>query len=234
MKSQTFNKNTRFQFSLRTILITLAVSSVCLTIVTVVRRQAAKQSFVLGTVRPIVDDFVSSVGYSNGRILWLRVNYVDPHHANYFIGYSHEELDTFVSQWEVPMSMDMHINDGSLGPYRTFGDNELRRFVAEHRHIRALDLRHSAVTDAGLSVLCKLTHIEWLWLDSNQSTELGLSHLHDLSSLRTLGLDIQSIDAESLGAQRNALENCEIEKNSDSAAPRASRVGGQIGEREPE
>ena len=228
MESQTSVKNTRWQFSLRTILVTLAVFAGCLAIVSVQLRRAAKQRFVVGTVRPIVDDFVASVGYSNGRILWLRVNAISPHHPGYFTGYTAEELRQEFVEWAVPVSMDMYINDGSFGTYKTFGDNELKRFVAEHRHIRALDLRHSGVTDAGLGVLSKLKQLEWLWIDGNQSTELGLSHLHDLHSLRTIRLDLQSIDGDLIVALEDALDNCEIENNSDSRALGASSADEQL------
>jgi hypothetical protein len=222
MESQSFVKTTRWQFSLRAILVALAVFAACLAIVTALFRRSARQSFVVETVLPIIDDYVASVGYSNGRILWLRVNDIDPHHPSYFTGYTTEQIAEEFHQWAVPMYMEMYINDGSFGPYKTFGDYELRKFVAEHPHIRALDLRHSGVTDAGLIAVSKLKRLEWLWLDSNQSTELGLAHLHDVPSLRTIRLDLQSIDPELIGALRNALENCDIENNSESMALRAS------------
>lgn len=113
--------------------------------------------------------------------------------------------------------MDMGINDGSFGPYKKFGDHQLRRFVSEHPHLRALDVRDSGVTDAGLIAVSKLKRLQWLWLDSNQSTELGLSHLHNVPSLRTIRLDLHSIDTELIGELENALVSCEIENNSDSA-----------------
>jgi hypothetical protein len=217
MGSQSFVKKARWQFSLRAGLAAITLTAACLALVAVRFRQVAKRDFVTETVRPIIDEFVSSVGYSNGRILWLRVNNIDPHHPGFFRGYNEAEVREGMHEWVVPIAMDMYRNDGSFGPYRKFGDFHLKEFVADHPHLRALDLRRSGVTDAGLVAVSKLRELQWLWLDRTQSTELGLSHLHDVSSLRTIQLDVPSIDADWVGALQGALGNCEIENNADLA-----------------
>lgn len=157
--------SSRWQFSIRATLLVMAGLAACLSVGLIQFRRVQKQSFVETSVWPIVDKHVSSVGYVSGRILWLRVNDINPHHPNRF------------DQWIVPITMDVFINYGDFGPYAAFDDHSLRKFATEHPHVRALDLRHSAVTDAGLRQLAKLKQLEWLWLDDNQSTDSGLSHL---------------------------------------------------------
>ena len=115
---------------------------------------------------------------ANDRIVWLRVNNFDAHHPN------HND------EWIVPIRMDVARNHESIGHYKTFGDHELKIFVNSHPHLRALDVRNSGVTSAGLSHLRELKQLEWLWLDSNQATVAGLASLNELSSLRTVWLTI--------------------------------------------
>lgn len=156
-------------------------------------------------MRPILDRHVSSVGYVSGRIVWLRANDINPHHPNRF------------DQWIVPIKMNVGINYGDFGPYAAFDDYALRKFAIEHPHVRALDLRHSAVTDAGLRHLAKLKQLEWLWLDNSQSTDSGLSHLYGLDSLQTIVLDLNATDIELVRVLRETLVDCRIVDNSDLA-----------------
>ncbi len=211
MNSKGVIKRTRWQFSIRAILLVMAGLAVCLSIALFQLRRVQKQSFVEMSVRPIIEKHVSSVGYASGRILWLRVNDIDPHHPNGF------------DQWAVPITMDMYINNGSFGPYGAFDNHALRMFVTDHPHVRALDLRHSAVTDAGLRHLTKLKQLEWLWLDDSQSTDSGLSYLHGLNSLQTIGLDPNSTDPELVRVLQETLVDCRIVNNSNVDEPGDAR-----------
>ena len=183
-------------------LLVTAVLGMCFAIAALQYRRATKRDFEVTAVRPITDNFVSSVGYSNGRILWLRVNAIDPHHPNGF------------DEWVVPISMDMYSNAGAFGPYKTFGDDELKKVVTAHPHLRALDLRSSAVTDAGLCHLSNLKQLEWLWLDDQQSSATGLALLHNIPSLRKIWLPLDSVDNQLLDELRNALRDCIMENSS--------------------
>lgn len=131
-------KKKKIQFSIRTALLAMTVTAVCLAIAVLQYRRLQTQSFVQASVRGITDKHVSSVGYANGRILWLRANGIDPHHPNGF------------DQWIVPIEMDMFSNDGAIGTYQDFDDHALRTFVNAHPHVRAIDIRNSAVTDDGV------------------------------------------------------------------------------------
>ena len=88
MESRSIVNKTRWQFSLRAGLAAMTLLAACLALVATRFRQVAKRDFVAETVRPITDAFVASVGYWNGRILWLRVNNIDPHHPGFFSGYT--------------------------------------------------------------------------------------------------------------------------------------------------
>ena len=198
MDSDNILANSRWQFSIRITLLAVAAVAVCLAIILFEYRRVQRRKFVEASVLPIVRNYVASVGYSNGRILWLRVNDIDPHHTNH------------VDQWTVPISMDMYINDGSFGPYRSFNNSALQIFVADHPHVRALDLRRSSVTDVGLRHLGKLKQLEWLWLDPNQATDSGLTHLHDMPALHTIGIDVNRIDPEGIRLRKHAIDDYRI------------------------
>ena len=195
----------RWQFSIRATLLVMAGLAACLSVALIQFRRVQKQSFVETSVRPIIDKHVSSVGYVSGRILWLRVNDIDPHHPNRF------------DQWIVPITMNVGTNYGDFGPYAAFNDHTLQMFANKHPHVRALDLRHSAVTDAGLRHLAKLKQLEWLWLDNSQSTDSGFSHLYGLDSLQTIVLDLNATDIELVRVLREALVDCRIVDNSNLA-----------------
>ena len=188
----------RWQFSIRATLLVIAVLSACFSVALIQFRRVRKQRFVETSVRPIIEKHVSSVGYVSGRILWLRANDIDPHHPNRF------------DQWIVPIKMNVYFNQGDFGPYAKFDDRALRKVVNEHPYIRALDLRHSAVTDAGLRHLAKLKQVEWLWLDVSQSTDSGLSYLNGLDSLRIVVLDLNATDIELVRLLREAVPDCRI------------------------
>lgn len=107
-------------------------------VIAILGRTVLERRFVNSKVVPITATYVSSVGYGNGQIVWLRANDVSPHHPNHF------------DEWIVPMEMDVASNDGTIGTYKKFGDRELKSFVAEHPYLRALDARDSLVTCDGL------------------------------------------------------------------------------------
>ena len=193
----------RGQFSIRSMLVATAVLGMCFAIAALQYRRATIRAFQFSVVRPITDNFVSSVGYSNGHILWLRLNSIDPHHPN---GYD---------EWIVPIEMDVSRNDGSFGPYKSLGDQQLKTMVTENPYIRALDLRGSSVSDAGLLHLSKLKQLEWLWLDAQQSTATGVSALHNLTSLRKIWLPIDNVDGQLIEGLRNARSDCRVENTAD-------------------
>lgn len=162
-------------------------------------RSESEQRFVNSAVVPITETYVSSVGYTNGRIVWLRANNLSPHHPNHF------------DEWIVPIAMDVASNDGSIGGYKGFGDRELRAFVVEHPYLRALDVRDSEVTCDGLIHLAKLKQLEWLWLDASQATASGLVSIEGLSSLRTVWLPLAKLDTAIVDRLRQAMPNCTFE-----------------------
>ncbi len=195
----TATKFTSWQFSIRSTLIAMTLLGILMAVTALFGRKALEQHFVNSTVVPITETYVSSVGYANGRIVWMRANRVSPHHPNHF------------DEWIVPMAMDVASNDGSIGTYKGFGDRELIAFVAEHPYLRALDVRDSQVTSGGLSQLAKLEQLEWLWLDVSQATESGLASIEGLSSLRTVWLPLAKIDTVVVDRLRLAMQNCKFE-----------------------
>ena len=198
MESVTLSKKTRFQFSIRRMLVVFAAISICLAVFTPWYWQARQQTFAKSVVYPIGRTFVSSIGYANDRILWLRFNAIDPAHPN---GYD---------EWIVPIPMDMYYNDGAIGNYSTFADGDLQDIVNKHHHLRAVDLRTTAVTDVGLRHLSELKRLEWLWLDDTKCTEEGRAALRHLSSLRSLVLEVGVEDAELIDELKDSLPLCEI------------------------
>lgn len=190
---------TRWQFSIRSSLFAMTLLGVLVAVGVVLGRNELKQRFVDSTVVPITERHVSSVGYVNGRIVWLRVNNISPHHPNQF------------DEWIVPLAMDVASNDGIIGKHRDFGDRELKSFVAEHPYLRALDVRDSHVTSDGLIQLGKLEELEWLWLDKSQATESGLASIEGLKSLRIVWLPLAKSDTVMLDRLRQAMPNCKFE-----------------------
>ena len=62
--------------------------------------------------------------------------------------------------------------------------------------LRELNLRCTRVTDEGLEHLAGLTNLEALYLDATQVTDAGLRHLESMKKLRSLGLsETQVTDA---------------------------------------
>ena len=200
--NQTTTKTTRWQFSIRAMLIGCTLVGICCAIAAFYGRQALNQRFILSDVLPITENYVSSVGYANGRIVWLRVNNIDAHHPNHF------------DEWIVPIAMNVASNDGLIGKYKDFGDLELKAFVMEQPYLRALDVRRSQVTCEGMIHLEKLKQLEWLWLDKNQATEAGLASLNDLSSLRTVWLPLKEIESDFVERLRVALPAGKFEDSS--------------------
>lgn len=168
-------------------------------VVSMFGHSALERRFVDSTVVPITETYVSSVGYANGKIVWLRANNVSPHHPNHF------------DEWIVPIAMDVASNDGSIGKYKNFGDPELNAFVVEHPYLRALDVRDSQVTSDGLIHLAKLQQLEWLWLDVSQGTESGLVSIEGLSSLRTVWLPLAKLDKAIVDRIRLSMPKCKFE-----------------------
>ena len=52
-----------------------------------------------------------------------------------------------------------------------------------------LDLKSTAVTDAGLEYLKGLSALRWLYLDNTKITDAGLEHLKGLTALELLSLE---------------------------------------------
>lgn len=194
----TVAKFTRWQFSIRSTLIAMTLLGILMAVVAMFGRKVLEQRFVNSAVVPITETYVSSVGYANGQIVWLRANNVSPHHPNHF------------DEWIVPIAMDVASNDGAVGKYKSFGDPELRDFVAEHPYLRALDVRDSQVTYDGLVHLAKLKQLEWLWLDASQATDSALVSIEGLSSLRMVWLPLAKLDSAVVDRLRQAMPNCKF------------------------
>ena len=109
---------------------------------------------------------------------------------------------------------DVASNHGHFGKFKDFGDTELKAFVTEYSFLRALDVRQSQVTSEGIIYLKNLQHLEWLWRDRNQSTEAGLTHLSDLSSLRAVWLHLQEIESDIIKRLRVELPECTFDDSS--------------------
>jgi len=112
-------------------LIGCTLVGICCAIAAFYGRQALNQRFILSNVLPITENYVSSVGYANNRIVWLRINNIDAHHPNHF------------DEWIVPIAMNVASNDGLIWKYKDFGYSELKAFVMEQPYLRALDVRRS-------------------------------------------------------------------------------------------
>lgn len=194
----TATKFTRWQVSIRSILIAMTLLGILMAVVAMFGRKVLEQRFVDSKVVPITATYVSSVGYANSRIIWLRANNISPHHPNHF------------EECRVPIAMDVASNDGELGKYKSFGDPELRDFVAEHPYLRALDVRDSQVTYDGLRHIAKLKQLEWLWLDASQATQSGLVRIDGLSSLRMVWLPLAKLDSAVVDRLRQAMPNCKF------------------------
>jgi len=146
-------------------------------------------------VYPLGSKYVSSIGYANEQILFLRLNAIDPL----------EPRGPLDLPWCVPINMDMYSNDGWTGKCRAFTDADLEKVVKRHRRIRALDLRSSSVSDAGLRHLDALKQLQWLWLDRRHCSEKGLMYVRELSALRSLFVELDNDDPSLLLDLRNQL-----------------------------
>jgi hypothetical protein len=70
---------------------------------------------------------------------------------------------------------------------RAFGNDDLRH-LEDLRHVQVLDLRMTAVTDAGLVHLKGLAKLDRLNLSGTQITDAGLAHLRNLPEITVLDL----------------------------------------------
>ena len=200
----------RWRFSLRSIAATFLCLSVLLAIGSAVFHRSMKRKFIATTIDPITRTFVSSVGTCDGRVIWLRLNALDPHHLN---GYD---------QWAVPAPISaMYINDGRSGfKYSSFHDDDLERVVKRHPYLQALDLRDTAVTEAGMRHVAKLRELKWLWLDDAQCSDDGLKPLSQITTLQSVCLNPDVPSLEAMSELTNALPDCEF---TDSRHPDATR-----------
>ena len=188
-------KHVRWQFSLRALLIATAVFGVCLAFNLWVLQHMSEQLSLARSVRPILQNYKSTIGTRSGQVVWLSVNAIPPHETLGGIG----ESDRIgCSRWF----------EGS-GAQKPFGDPDLAGISHQHQELRYLDLRQSSVTENGLRHLQNLNALERLWLDPSQCTTAGLAHLQDLASLKELSIDSRNIDGD-LGSLREALPDCEI------------------------
>ena len=70
----------QLRFSIRWMLALVILLSIGFAVAGILHRRAALRRFQQTVVRPITSEFVSSVGYTNGRVLWLRLNSINPEH----------------------------------------------------------------------------------------------------------------------------------------------------------
>jgi len=77
---------------------------------------------------------------------------------------------------------------------------------------RGVDFSGTAVTDAGLEHLKRLSQLRLLWLSNTAVTDAGLEHLTGLNQLEELYLDGTQVSAEGVKNLQHALPNCKIHR----------------------
>ena len=76
--------------------------------------------------------------------------------------------------------------------------------------LKELRLDDTRVTDAGLKHLEGMSQLMVLWLDGSQVTDAGLEHLGGLSQLKDLGLRGTKVTREGVERLQHVLPKCEI------------------------
>ncbi len=189
----------RWQFSLRQLLIAMVVFNVCTCFLNLVFRHLWEQYEISRLVHPILQNYVSTVGFENGDVVWLSMNDSGP-----------LADDVFQARLQFGDAHFCAATKNARQGAKSFGDVDLVEIVSEHGALRVLDLRQTEVTDRGLVHLSELAELEWLWLDPSQCTEIGLAHLEGLTNLRELIIDDEAASPESLTRLHDALPKCQI------------------------
>ena len=189
----------RWQFSIRVTLLTVAGLAACFSVALIQLRRVQKENFVETSVRPITDKHVSSVGYLDGRILWLRVNDISPHHPQQIRPVDCANPYGRPNQWRVIWAMycvqrsrTEDVREQTFKRSRfglaTFGRH--RRWIASSEQTQAARMACGSMTA------------------SRQN--LGLSHLHRLDSLQTIVLELNATDVELVRELQEALGDCRV------------------------
>jgi WD40 repeat protein/serine/threonine protein kinase/Leucine-rich repeat (LRR) protein len=99
----------------------------------------------------------------------------------------HKELRSIDELPDKPFS----IHDADLRQGESTTDAVLARFgeLASGIQVRSVDLSGTAITDAGLTHLARVTSLEELGLSSTFVTDAGLIHLREMKNLKRLSLD---------------------------------------------
>ncbi len=189
----------RWQFSLRQLLIAMIVFNLCVCFLNIVYQHLKERSEIVRLVHPILQNYVSTVGFENGDIVWLSMNDSEP-----------ADDDVFQARLQFGNAHFYAGTKNARQGTKSFGDVDLAEIISKHRTLRALDLRQTGVTDQGLVHLSELAELKWLWLDPSQCTEVGLAHLEGLSNLRELMVDNETASPESLTKLHDALPKCQI------------------------
>jgi len=98
--------------------------------------------------------------------------------------------------------------------------------------IQSVDLSgNSAITDAELRLLAELRHIEAVKIDGTSVSEQGLAHLKAISTLKKIDLGAMQVDETTVAAIQRALPDCEIKQSLTNQRNTASWVlasGGRV------
>ncbi len=76
--------------------------------------------------------------------------------------------------------------------------------------LRQLELRFTKITDAGLTHLEGMTHLEKLNLENTNVTDVGLDHLKGLTSLRVIQIYGTRVTDGGVKKLQQSLPNCKI------------------------
>ncbi|MGE3410020.1 MAG: leucine-rich repeat domain-containing protein [Pirellulales bacterium] len=159
----------RFRFSLRTLLVSIALLSLPLSWIGWNMRQAARQ-------RESVEEIRKEAGFESIRYDWQYTSGPD-------------------GGWRIPWPNWLRKQLGDDFFYRVVYVRSLKTnaglaHLENLQHLRELDLwtYDSEVTDAGLQHIKGLSQLEVLSLRATKATDAGLEHLRGLSRLRTLNL----------------------------------------------
>lgn len=187
-----------WQFSLRSLLIATAVLGVCLAFNLWVIQRASEQLSIARSADPILQEYESTIGILEGKVVWLSLNSIPPYDT---LGGIEESNRIGVGRWFSGVPDEM---------YKPFGDSDLANISSDLQQLRYLDLRESIVTEKGLRHLKELNALEQLWLDPSQCTPVGLAHLHDLANLKKISIEPGTMTEDDLAKLRQLLSGCEI------------------------
>ena len=87
------------------------------------------------------------------------------------------------------------------------------------QNLNDLTLTGTAVSDAGLIHLMKMTNLRGLYLQDTQVTDVGLLHLKEMPGLIRLWFSTTHVSRAAVAKLNQALPNCRIFHNYDGLSP---------------